>query len=924
MFFSAPSLAHLLALHLLSPWYLLLLFNGFASLANAAIPLASSAVNTALVKFKEIDVSNDALPHPRARLVIAFIIPAAATLSVCTLIIIGLAKQCARVSRSSTQAKKNAAAERQKHIEGKSAFERKVAAAKLWHGGGQTPMAVHTAALQFEVGQNTLRLLLDRAFAAYNNAHPLTPLRCLEDFRSMQMTVFTTYLTPAECGRGDKLSEWEFTEIQSRYKLRCKNYKDVPESELKNDSSKDDFAKTINEVFAESRVARTKKKTAEEYSNFAIRKWAREMDVVSTGTVPGSDSRSAAVGDWRNMISSLVMWLTVTASFSKPIPPSCLYNMDDTTVFLEQKFGRRGKKTFVSKDVKDGLRGKHLSFSFGITKSKRDKQRKKSRNTQARTVKILLCTCGDGSAICTVIKIKDESIREFKIQPVNVNLYIVWDPKIAKTGSRAPAEPKAVRVKRTALILQHCILPPIVADLAMKRSRQASSVRCFYEDGSRHSSQDSHAADECYDRAILCMDGDFAQIEAILEIESMTQAFADENVELFKFAAGASMSQQPNDRSRCFYCLKKALHEQRMKIQQDIALSAACVEPKLRKALRELAKQVPDKGKSKTSFATFNFFLSSCDAIFNNAFTIANVRSGWQKCGLAPFNPKMMMVSYAFFEDLEAVAPDAADQVLAAMPRLSALAREAGYISDEQMQLELGGLFDLSPAFAATYLRNSANQAPVNHRRCIWLSNPAFLASERQQRQQRAVQGLPPAARAPAQRAQPQARAANGAASDIPWSFPCMWTSADQSIHIDCGSKDKCKTQHLDSGKHKKFLQDVADAQMRMGAFEESEYVEQEAEPIGEQGSVDPLHLVVLNTNLANNFDDDDDYDSDDDALPVFRTPAHTPVGTPGSTPVRGRAAAKPPRRPRPAITSSLSESDGEDSPSKKIVRFEV
>ena len=151
-----------------------------------------------------------------------------------------------------------------------------------------------------------------------------------------------------------------------------------------------------------------------------------------------------------------------------------------------------------------------------------------------------------------------------------------------------------------------------------------------------------------------------------------------------------------------------------------------------------------------------------------------------------------------------------------------------------------------------------------------------------------------------------------------------MWTSADQSIHIDCGSKDKCKTQHLDSGKHKKFLQDVADAQMRMGAFEESEYVEQEAEPIGEQGSVDPLHLVVLNTNLANNFDDDDDYDSDDDDLPVFRTPAHTPVGTPGSTPVRGRAAAKPPRRPRPAITSSLSESDGEDSPSKKIVRFEV
>ena len=115
---------YLLALHLLSPWYLLLLFNGFASLANAGIPLASSAV----VKFKEIDVSNDALPYPRARLVILFIITAAATLSVCTLIIIGLVKKIAMVSRASAAAKKAAAAERKKQIEDKNGGYREAAA----------------------------------------------------------------------------------------------------------------------------------------------------------------------------------------------------------------------------------------------------------------------------------------------------------------------------------------------------------------------------------------------------------------------------------------------------------------------------------------------------------------------------------------------------------------------------------------------------------------------------------------------------------------------------------------------------------------------------------------------------------------------------------------------------------------------------
>jgi hypothetical protein len=100
--------------------------------------------------------------------------------------------------------------------------------------------------------------------------------------------------------------------------------------------------------------------------------------------------------------------------------------MDDTTVFLEQMFGRRGKRTHVSKEVKDDLRARLLSFSFGVSKSKRDKRRKKAANTQARTVKILLCTCGDGTVACDLIKIKDEAISTFKLQRVNDNLFIVY------------------------------------------------------------------------------------------------------------------------------------------------------------------------------------------------------------------------------------------------------------------------------------------------------------------------------------------------------------------------------------------------------------------------------------------------------------------------------------------------------------------
>jgi hypothetical protein len=331
-----------------------------------------------------------------------------------------------------------------------------------------------------------------------------------------------------------------------------------------------------------------------------------------------------------------------------------------------------------------------------------------------------------------------------------------------------------------------------------------------------------------------------------------------------------------------------------MKIQQDIALAAACVEPKLKKALRELAKQVPDRGKSKTSFATFNFFLTSCDAIFSYAFSIPNVRGGWQKCGLAPFNPKLMMISFAFFKDLEKVAPDAADQVLAAIPRLAAVARDAGFVTDEEMESELGALFSLSPAFAATYMESNRVRAPVNHRRCIWLSNPSFLSSERRQRQQLLLQRPVQVMRAPAPVAAEHAVAA--AASESSWRFPCKWSSADGTI-IECRSKDKKKAQHIVSKAHLKFLADV-DAQRLLDA---AAHVIAEADIEEGFGLInDPLDIIDLALPIYDDdndsHDDDGSDSSEDDLSSVFHvTPSRdltdSPIGGGGAAPNTGNTA---------------------------------
>jgi hypothetical protein len=68
------------------------------------------------------------------------------------------------------------------------------------------------------------------------------------------------------------------------------------------------------------------------------------------------------------------------------------------------------------------------------------------------------------------------------------------------------------------------------------------------------------------DRGVLCFDGDYPYIEALLSDDNKTrdgrtlrECFARHNIELVKFSGGCSMSQQPNDRSRCFFCLKQSI-----------------------------------------------------------------------------------------------------------------------------------------------------------------------------------------------------------------------------------------------------------------------------------------------------------------------------------------------------------------------------
>jgi hypothetical protein len=245
VFPAALRLDLLLALHLVAPWYLLLFFQCCFYLVDSAIPIAfHHTVNTSIPAATSYFSTFSATE-------LSLWVAALPTLSLCAVI---LAKRL----RSEARKEQSKAEERQKRNEGLSQWQIKLEAAKLWHGQGKEWAAQQTACRHVGIGVGTLKRMLDRAFIKYNSEHESKPLATIEAFRIVKWTVFESYLSPAEMGRGDTLSDWEFNEIKTRYEQRSRSFKDAPQSGLKKDSEEDDFAAVINEVFAESRSGKKK------------------------------------------------------------------------------------------------------------------------------------------------------------------------------------------------------------------------------------------------------------------------------------------------------------------------------------------------------------------------------------------------------------------------------------------------------------------------------------------------------------------------------------------------------------------------------------------------------------------------------------------------------------------------------------------
>jgi hypothetical protein len=301
-------------------------------------------------------------------------------------------------------------------------------------------------------------------------------------------------------------------------------------------------------------------------------RWAKLCDISFAGLVSAGDYRSSSLYNWRNMIGNIAGWLGLIHASERKVRPALMFNCDDTTLFLDQK--KTKNRTLVSNKAKAKGRAMHLSFSLSVNRKNTGSQRtSKHYAHRQRTVKLNCVTSAIGKLVCTVIQISDYEITTVQVTQLIEGVYLVLQPGKKKVSGKQKdfddqESNSHARVQLATRILRDCILKSIVDEKKLQINACKHALELDSQGTGRYTNSKLNEADICLegDRAVLCFDGDYPYIEAILSNDNKTsegltlrECFAEHNIELVKFSGGCSMAQQPNDRSRCFYCLKQAI-----------------------------------------------------------------------------------------------------------------------------------------------------------------------------------------------------------------------------------------------------------------------------------------------------------------------------------------------------------------------------
>ena len=327
--------------------------------------------------------------------------------------------------------------------------------------------------------------------------------------------------------------------------------------------------------------------------------------------------RAEALENYRNAISCGASWQAI---YRAAINPALIFNVDEVGIWLCE----RGKVW------------KFMRFPKGM--SEEAKQRKvgaamQGKAKQPRMVYLECLSNAEGDLVATVVRIVDNTVPAEKLilKQADTDVYVAF---VNKAFSKATYHKSIMKLVWLPRIRQR----QVFVTTCMRQSEAAMEVESFDSSASTGFSQGCAAPDftlqpgEVLARVILSFDGAHEHIESVLTCKKLTDYCIRNNIALFKWAAGCSLVQQPNDVSKCH----KLLH---LFFKSNKYLFEATPQrTDLRPGYQNCMKVLDRSGVSADSKLTFMRFFKNLPVALHKSFAPDDLSAGYATCGIHPFS----------------------------------------------------------------------------------------------------------------------------------------------------------------------------------------------------------------------------------------------------------------------------------------------
>lgn len=466
-------------------------------------------------------------------------------------------------------------------------------------------------------------------------------------------------------------------------------------------------------------------------SNSCFENAIKEMDIGPKvkGTTATVD-RAAALENYRNAIGC---GASFQAIWRAAISPALLFNVDEVGIWLCE----RGKVW------------KFMRFPKGMAEEAKERKLSAATQGKAKQPRMVYLEClsnAEGDLVATVVRIVDNTVDPGKLilKKADTDVYVAFVNKAFSKEQYHKSIMKRVwlpRIRERQVFITMCL----------RRSDAAMDVDSFDSDASGGLSQGCAQPNltlqhgEVLARVLLSFDGAHEHIESVLKCTKLTDYCIRNNIALFKWAAGCSLVQQPNDVSKCHKLLHAFFKSNKYLFQAEPQRH------QLRQGYQNCMKVLDRSGVSAESKVTFMRFFKALPIALHRSFSPDDLAAGYATCGIHPFNLDNIMRGWnpggrGAKSSWLRLDQDTQTMIKVGIVKLSYIYAAKGTVLDEEVDscvvADNGTTIEMlmDDADVPDYMKCQIGGTKinpgkgVNRRGCINMTNLAWLAKERTDR----------------------------------------------------------------------------------------------------------------------------------------------------------------------------------------------